>query len=142
MKNIVKNENYAEGMRDELKKRSEEEQLSAASDLCPVFLIPYEKLLKKRDIEQFHTFCYTYIIFTSKKYLLNYTEDAGTLLLMKITDSLLAYQSKNVEMEVIPDESNEKKLPLSEMERHGLCYIGGYVMHKLYKKIKNSTKWR
>ena len=59
---------------------------------------------------------------------------------MKITDSLLAYQ--NVETEVIPDESDEKKLPLSEMERHGLCYIGGYVMHKLYKKIKNSTKWR
>ena len=57
-------------MRDELKKKSEEEQLSAASDLCPVFLIPYEKLLKKRDIEQSHTYCYTYIIFTLKKYLL------------------------------------------------------------------------
>ena len=35
-------------------------------------------------------------------------------------DCLLAYQNKNIEMEIIPNGSDEKPLPLSEMERHGL----------------------
>ena len=42
---------------------------------------------------------------------MNYSEDAGTLL-MKITDSLLA--QKNIEIEIIPDEREEK------MSQHGL----------------------
>ena len=27
------------------------------------------------------------------------------------------------------------------MEIHSLCYITGYILHKLFTKIKNSPKW-
>ena len=32
-------------------------------------------------------------------------------------------------------------MDLSENEIHGLCYITGYILHKLFTKIKNSPKW-
>ena len=31
---------------------------------------------------------------------------------------------------------------LSAAEKDGLYYIGGYIGHKLHKKLKNSAHWR
>ena len=34
------------------------------------------------------------------------------------------------------------QMSLSERETHGLKYIGGYIFHKLHKKLKNSKNWK
>ena len=31
---------------------------------------------------------------------------------------------------------------LSDKEKHGLKYIGGYILHKLYRKFMNSEHWK
>ena len=31
---------------------------------------------------------------------------------------------------------------VTEKEIHGLQYLGGYVLHNLYRKLKNSKHWK
>ena len=39
------------------------------------------------------------------------------------------------------DGSYDGELTLNGKERHGLRYIGGFFLHKLHKKFKNSKNW-
>ena len=43
--------------------------------------------------------------------------------------------------ENLPDlDKTDKVQDLSENEIHGLCYITGYILHKLFTEITNSPK--
>ena len=38
--------------------------------------------------------------------------------------------------------NNSKQISMTEKERFGLQYLGGYVFHSLYKKLRNSKEWQ
>ena len=62
------------------------------------------------------------------------------VLLMKLADFLWYNFNKNkneTEHEIINNNQ-----AISEKELYGLQYLGGYVFHKLYKKLKGSKNWR
>ena len=64
----------------------------------------------------------------------------ATIIISKVTDRLLLNSKSGNEN--LPDlDKTDKVQDLSENEIHGLCYITGYILHKLFTKIKNSPKW-
>ena len=130
---------YAEEVKKELQRQeTDQDNWLTALDLLNAYSVPYKKLSKNGDVEQFYTYCYSNIIIDSTSYLSDLDEHAATILLCKVTDRLLAYakegSSTNLEQNV--------ELSLSDQEKHGLKYIGGYIIHKLHKKFKNSKNWR
>ena len=60
------------------------------------------------------------------------------LLVMKVADCLLVHKKKSAEKE---SPVHESKALLNERELHALHYLGGYVMHNLFKKIKKSKHY-
>ena len=61
----------------------------------------------------------------------------GTVVALELSTKLLSIiksdgQSKDVDE--IPSE-------ITKYELQGMQYLGGYIFHKLYKKIRNSKKW-
>ena len=64
----------------------------------------------------------------------------ATIIISKVTHRLLL-NSKSCN-ENLPDlDKTDKVQDLSENEIHGLCDITGYILHKLFAKIKNFPKW-
>ena len=107
---------------------------------------PFEKLLQNKDTEKFYCFCYTncfcyfvFVILKSNKYLLQMSEDIATIIISKVTDRfLLKSKSGN---ESLPDlDKTGTTRELSEKEIHEACYITGYMPHKQFTKMKNSSK--
>ena len=79
--------------------------------------------------------------------------DVSTLIVQKLADRFTALRKELTT--VTPENADDsddsepwvpwsyRPLPeLSEMEQHGLRYIGGYCYKKLYKKLKNSKDWK
>ena len=66
----------------------------------------------------------------STKFFTALSRNAATLLSTKVTDCHIAYckRSKN------SGDNAPTTTVLSERERAGLQYLGGYVLHNLYKK--------
>ena len=113
-----------------------QQQICVATDFCK----PFEKLLQNKDAEKFYCFCYTNIILKSNKYLPQISEDMATIIISKVTDRLLLKSKSGNEN--LPDlDKTDTAQELSEKEIHGLCYITGYILHKLFIKMKNSPKW-
>ena len=112
-----------------------QQQICVATDFCK----PFEKLLQNKDAEKFYCFCYTNIILKSNKYFPQISEYMATIIISKVTRLLLKSKSGN---ENLPDlDKTDTAQDLSEKEIHGLCYITGYILHKLFTKMKNSPKW-
>ena len=110
-----------------------------ALDLYMAYKDPYKNFTKNKNIEQFYSYCYTNIIMNANTYLSDINPHTATLLLCKVTDQLL-YHSKDI---TTKNELPElEQLLLSEKEEHGLKYIGGYILEKLYKTFKNSSSWQ
>ena len=65
----------------------------------------------------------------------------ATIIISKVTDRLLLKSKSGNEN--LPDlDKTDTAQGLSEKEIHGLCYIiTGYILHKLFIKMKNSPKW-
>ena len=88
---------------------------------------------------KFYCFCFCFIILKSSKYLPQVSEDMATIVISKVTDRLLL--KSECGNENLPDlDKTDTTQELSEKEIHGLCYITGYILHKLFIKIKNSPK--
>ena len=83
--NAVENKCYGEEIRKELKKDKTDLALLNA------YKVPYKKFVKNGDVEQFYTYCYSNIIVNSDTYLSTYSQHAGTLLLLKLTDRLIVF---------------------------------------------------
>ena len=132
--NAVENKCYGEEIRKELKKDKTDLALLNA------YKVPYKKFVKNGDVEQFYTYCYSNIIVYSDTYLSTYSQHAGTLLLLKLTDRLIVF-AKN-ESKLVENIKQELTEDLSDKEKHGLKYIGGYILQKLYRKFKTSDHWK
>ena len=42
----------------------------------------------------------------------------------------------------IQEVNNSKEISITEKERFGLQSLGGYVFHRIYKKLRNSKEWQ
>ena len=89
------------------------------------------------------------IVVSARQNLPEINIDTATLLLKKLIDRLISFRKEVIDKKECSDVSplaqimkDIEKLNLPEIEMHGLCYIGGYVYKKLYKKIKNSSNWK
>ena len=112
-----------------------QQQICVGTDFCK----PFEKLIQNKDAEKFYCFCYTNIILKSHKYLPQISEDMATIIISKVTDRLLLKSKSGNEN--LPDlDKTDTAQELSEKEIQGLCYITGYILHKLFTKMKNSPK--
>ena len=64
----------------------------------------------------------------------------ATIIISKVTDRLLLKSKSGNEN--LPDlDKTDTAQELYEKEIQSLCYITGYILHKLFTKMKNSHKW-
>ena len=90
--------------------------------------------------EEFYGNFYANIVMKAKEYFPVLGRNSATLLSSKLADHLLAFKLKKTKDP--EDATIAVQTELSATEKDGLHYIGGYVLHKLHRKLKNSTHWR
>ena len=121
---------FTESLRDELSKYSFQQPEEGGFEFTSIKSM-YDGFLKNGDLEKFYQKYYTTVPVKSTQFFPGLTRNAATLLSTKVADCLIAYCKKS-------KNSGENKNPtttaISETERAGLQYLGGYVLHNLYKK--------
>lgn len=113
---------------------------SVNSDLYTMVSPTFKKFNKTGNMEKLYSNMYSEIVIKAPMYFEGLSRDASTLVLTKLVDKLIA-QRKKLNNKNAANSIIETPFVLSQNERHGLIYIGGYVFKKLYKKIKNSSTW-
>ncbi len=98
---------------------------------------PYRKLQKRGDAEELYT-AYSPIVLHSNEYFASLTSHASTFLASKVADGLLIFYKKSLNSDT---PSNPNQMKLSQEEKDGLGYLGGYVSHNLFRKFKNSKNY-
>ena len=90
----------------------------------------YESLQKKGDAEEFYSNFYGNVAMNAIKYFKGLTQNAATLLAIKVADSMLVHckQQKH------STTSSETLPPLTDKQKAGLQYVAGCVLQNLYKK--------
>ena len=96
-----------------------------------VLKILYERYLKNGDTEKFYAKYYAEVPLKSTSFFQGLSLNAATLVATKVADSMLAHCKR---LKSSPDNSVLPKTILSEKEKAGLQYLGGYVLHNLNKK--------
>ena len=76
-------------------------------------------------------------------YFINLSYNAATLLATTVAEFILVYCKRKAaeidnDLHILPGNSPSKSV-LSSMEIAGLQYFGGYVLHHLHRKLKNSS---
>jgi len=123
---------FTERLRDELSKYSFQQPEEGSFEFTCMKSI-YDGLLKNGDLEKFYQKYYATVPLKSTQFFTGLSRNTATLLSTKVADCLIAYckRSKNSGDNTC---SNPTTTLLSERERAGLQYLGGYVLHNLYKK--------
>ena len=92
--------------------------------------------LKNRNAEKFYGKSYAQVPLNAANFLQRLSRNSATLLATKVANSMLKY-SKN--MMSPTDNSPVSHTVLSDKEKAGLQYIGGYVLHKLHRKYARNA---
>ena len=134
LQTVKENEVFATHLKDEFN-QYEYKQLEGTEFMVMKSL--YENYLKNGNTEKFYGNYYAQVPLKSTSFFPGLTRNAATLLATKVADSMLSYcnQSKSVDK----SQQSLTKTELSEKENAGLQYIGGYVLHKLYKKYARKS---
>ena len=93
---------------------------------------------KRDDAEEFYAAFYAKIVLYSNDYFTTLTSHASTFLASKVADGILIYYKKSLKCDI---PSDSKQMRLSQEEKDGLGYLGGYVFHNLFRKFKNSKNY-
>ena len=104
-------------------------------------LIAYGKLVRNGNIEKYYELFYSDTVINSKTYLPELSQHTSALILFKLADRILTWY-KEMKSQSTTASVSLSQMSLSERETHGLKYIGGYIFHKLHKKLKNSKNWK
>ena len=80
---------------------------------------------------------YSCIVYNGESLLYGLEEHISKLILIKLSDFLMI-KHQQLEKGIIEDGVYN----LSKRQLAGLQYLAGYVVHQLYKKIKNSRNWQ
>lgn len=134
MHNAIQNVNgtkaFAASLRNELN-LYRYEQLDGGTVEFSVLKALYEGYLKNGNTEKFYVKYYAQVPLNSAKFFTGLSRNAATLLATKVADSMLAHCKH---MKFSTDSSQPSQTVLSEKEKAGLQYVGGYVLHNLHKK--------
>lgn len=126
---------YTQAMRDEIKayKFEMDEESTEFTELKTM----YKSLSKNGDVDKFYSKYYGSVALHATQYFKNLSRNSATLLSTKIADQLLA-NSKKLQS---PNPCDSLK-KMSEKEKAGLQYLGGYVLQKLHNKYSTSKEWK
>ena len=91
----------------------------------------YDGLVKNSDAEKFYGKFYGTIPLVSTRFFKGLSQTSATLLSTKVADCMLAFCKKEKSAAY---NNKESTVALSEREKAGLQYIGGYVLHNLHNK--------
>lgn len=136
-KRISEKKVFSDILRDELKSYQYEmdEDSSEFSKLKQL----YEALIKNGNEEKFFSKYYAEIALNATTYFEGLSRNAATLLSTKLADRLLAHAK---EMTLSTSANADVKKHLSDKEKAGLQYLGGYVLQKLHNKHRSSKNWK
>ena len=113
------------------------QQLHEGTDEFTVLKTIYDGYFKNGGIEKFYGKYYGQVPLQSTKFFSGLSRNAATLLATKVADSMLVYCNST---KACCSSNQPTQTLLSEKEKAGLQYVGGYVLHNLHKKhAKMST---
>ncbi|XP_015775483.1 PREDICTED: uncharacterized protein LOC107353659 [Acropora digitifera] len=96
----------------------------------------FEGYAKNGNTEKFYGAYYAQVPLKSTTFFPGLSHNAATLLATKLADGMLSYCN---DLKSVTNKSQSSKTALSEKENAGLQYVGGYVLHKLYKKFARKS---
>ena len=132
---ISLNKCYSKDITDEISKYTYAEMDSESFD--EIYTM-YDTFLKNGNLEEYYSSFYQKIHLHSHRYFPKLSKVSAKLLTSKLAHVLLSERKKTHLKENISTDHKE----LSEREADALNYIGGYILHKLYKKLKNSKYYK
>lgn len=106
-------------------------QFDEGTDEFTVLKTIYDGYLKNGDIEKFYGKYYGQVPLQSTKFFSGLSHNAATLLATKVADSMLVYCKST---KACCSSNHPTQTLLSEREKAGLQYVGGYVLHNLHKQ--------
>lgn len=134
--NSVKgNEVFSTSIRNELSSYKHKE-LEERSTEFSVMKALFEGYAKNGNTEKFYGAYYAQVPLKSTTFFPGLSHNAATLLATKLADGMLSYCN---DLKSVTNKSQSSKTALSEKENTGLQYVGGYVLHKLYKKFARKS---
>lgn len=129
IKKINEAEVFTESLRNELSKYSFQQPEEESFEFSSIKSM-YDGFLKNGDLEKFYQKYYATVPVKSTQFFTGLSRNAATLLSTKVADCLIAYRKRSKNS----GNNTPTTTVLSERERAGLQYLGGYVLHNLYKK--------
>lgn len=127
---IADNKIYPKTIRDELRCYTHNNGLQdIPAEFCDIEDL-YKRLTKSGNAERFYSCFYSTIALNAVKHFKGLSRNAATLLSTKVADCMLVHSKEKI-------ESTYTCAPLTKLsdeEKAGLQYIGGYVLHKLHTK--------
>lgn len=124
---------FAENLRKELSSYVYQ-PLSESSDEYSFLKTLYDDFTKSGNLDKYYSKYYAKVPLRSTTFFSGLSRNAATLLSTKIANSLIAFNK-------MERESTNTTTILNERDIAGLQYLGGYVLHKLYRKhAKANTK--
>lgn len=124
---------YSESIRYELKTYGE--NYFGNEDSCSLLLSHIPTLLVDQK-EKFYSQYYMDIVKNSNNYFPELSSKSSKVLAMKLCDVILNH---NLTEKIVEEEIMTRNL--SERELFGLQYLGGYVLQKIYTKLRNSLHY-
>ena len=134
---VTENEIFSESLRTELSSYSYEELQEGSAEFINLKAI-FGGLAKNGDAEKFYGRFYPKICTKSTSFFKELSQHAATLLSTQLADCMLTYCKKGKGSGATESASNSEVI-LSEREKAGLQYVGGYVLHKLHKKHSKAS---
>ena len=129
IKKINEAEVFTESLRNELSKYSFQQPEEESFEFSSIKSM-YDGFLNNGDLEKFYQKYYATVPVKSTQFFTGLSRNAATLLSTKVADCLIAYRKRSKNS----GNNTPTTTVLSERERAGLQYLGGYVLHNLYKK--------
>ena len=117
---------FAENLRKELSSYVYK-PLSESSDEYSFLKTLYDDFTKSGNLDKYYSKYSAKVPLRSTTFFSGLSRNAATLLSTKIANSLIAFNK-------MERESTNTTTILNERDIAGLQYVGGYVLHKLYKK--------
>ena len=88
-------------------------------------------LTKKRNVQKFYSSYFAKLVMQNENFVPGLPSNSSTLLLSKAADLIVVhFKSRDL------PNSDVEPVSMKENEIYGLQYIAGYVLHKLYNRLK------
>lgn len=127
--NINAAEVFAKTLRDELKSYVYQALPESSGEYSTLKTL-YDDFSNSGNLDKFYSKYYATVPLKSTNFFCGLSRNAATLLSTKVADNLIAFCKKQKESSGTTNSTTS----LKEREIAGLQYLGGYVLHKLYKK--------